>query len=85
MSKRIQTDNGYKLGVQPITDIEEQCKFIAGRIKLGKEYGYDYDTIEVQADERKAFCEHLGVSETPLKGLGVRLFNALMEKYGNQP
>lgn len=85
MSKLIQTDNGYKLDTQPIAVIEDQCQYLANYIKRNRELGYDYDALYVSDDDlKRRMCEHLNVSETPMKGFQARLFNALMDKYGKQ-
>lgn len=85
MSKIIQTGKGYKLDIEPIVVIEEQCQYLADYAKRQRELGYDFDALYISDDDlKRRMCEHLNVSEKPIKGFQVRLFNALMERYGEQ-
>lgn len=64
---------------------EEICRDAAQYVKRQREMGYDYDALFISnAELKERLSKHLGVEYKPIKTFQVRLFNALMEKYGKE-
>lgn len=62
---------------------EEICQEAAKWVKRQRETGYDYDALFISnAELKERISTHLGVKHKPIKTFQVRLYNALMEKYG---
>lgn len=64
---------------------EEICRDAAKWVKRQREMGYKYDALCISnAELKERLSKHLGIEYKPISTFQVRLFNALMAKYGKE-